>query len=394
VEKIPCSPMRDSIIKIPVFIYHSVAPEKDPNWYKSSYLTYEFKYFVDLIRYLVKEKYEFLFLDEYLKAKSDDESQKKKLICLTFDDGYLDNYVYVFPVLKKYKVKATIFVSPDFVEQRETIHTTLEEVWSGSASEHELNSSGFLSWAEMILMEKSGLVDIQSHTLTHTKYFSSDKIREFHHPRSNYLYPVSNLFPDRKPYYITDPDFINLLPFGTPFFEEKSALISRKVSLNPDFDKECVALLQKTDWTQYDKETCLSRIQNVYLSYKNSNKLITQIETKEEYESRVKNELFKSKEILEANLKKTIYHCCWPHGDYNDFSHNTAREIGYKSSAVILRDGAVNTFPDRFDRTGSGVFMNNRFLTLLKAKYKINGYRSVPPYGWMMKFYNTFSDGF
>ena len=37
----------------------------------------------------------------------------KKPILITLDDGYYSNYKYVFPILKKYQVKASIFIVTD-----------------------------------------------------------------------------------------------------------------------------------------------------------------------------------------------------------------------------------------------------------------------------------------
>ena len=63
---------------------------------------------------------------------------------LTFDDGYRDNYEILFPLLKKYGLKATIFVITD-------------TRWS----------KNFLSEANITEMSRSGLVSIQSHTKSH-----------------------------------------------------------------------------------------------------------------------------------------------------------------------------------------------------------------------------------
>ena len=69
----------------------------------------------------------------------------EKPVMLTYDDGYVDNYVDLFPILKKYNVKATIFVV------------------TGTA-DYNPNS---LTTQQIKELSDSGLVSIQSHTVTH-----------------------------------------------------------------------------------------------------------------------------------------------------------------------------------------------------------------------------------
>lgn len=42
-------------------------------------------------------------------------SNARDTVCVTFDDGYEDNYVNAFPILKRYNIKATIFLITGFV---------------------------------------------------------------------------------------------------------------------------------------------------------------------------------------------------------------------------------------------------------------------------------------
>ena len=66
--------------------------------------------FEKLIGYL-KEKYTIISLQNAIELIDSGESIPKSAIILTFDDGYRDNYLNAFPILKKYRVPATIFLT-------------------------------------------------------------------------------------------------------------------------------------------------------------------------------------------------------------------------------------------------------------------------------------------
>lgn len=287
---------------------------------------------------LNKQGYETYFTTNILEA-----NEAKRGLLLTFDDGYLDNWVHVFPVLKKYRLKATIFINPEFIDPRPIIRTQAEP---GSVSDIDHCAkdccAGFLSWPEMREMEQSGLVDVQSHALTHTWHFNGPKIIDFWYPgiatKANPQSPIWmlwNEYPEIKPYYLTkSAEYETKFSYGTPIYEHGNALTTRRYFPNDSIKNLLCSYIadnggrdffRQVDWHQ--------KIQNVLLDYNNtlnSDKLSGIYETKIEYLSRIKNELVESKRIIEQNLNKEIKTICWPAGGVTEEVLKLAREVGYK----------------------------------------------------------------
>jgi len=62
----------------------------------------------------LKNKFEIVSIDNLFKVGK----TKKTKLAITFDDGYADNYLNAFPLLLKYKMPATIFVTTDYINTR------------------------------------------------------------------------------------------------------------------------------------------------------------------------------------------------------------------------------------------------------------------------------------
>lgn len=84
-----------------VLMYHRVSDVADP---KLEHLTVSLKNFDHQLSYF-KKKYQILKLDEEWT------SLKKSGLVITFDDGYADNILNALPILEKYQIPATIFVT-------------------------------------------------------------------------------------------------------------------------------------------------------------------------------------------------------------------------------------------------------------------------------------------
>lgn len=371
--------------KATVIYYHSVGPVNS-NWGKN-FLTVEPELFDKHLLWL-RKRYTTISPGDYLRIREGQMAPVRNPLIITFDDGYADNWIWAYPLLKRYGMKATIFVSPEFTDARSGCYPNLEDYEAGRATPDDLSRWGFLSWDEMIAMEKTGLIDIQSHSLTHTKYFVSDKLVGFHHPGNDAVYAISNMFPEHKPYYISDPGFNTLLPWGYPLFEERASLMARKVEINPEFIDECVRVLKHYDFEAYTFSSAFKTVEPILKSYREKGILVTSVETEEEYTHRVSSELRLSKSIIESRLGKRVDFLCWPHGSNDDFLHRLALDEGYlmttTGKAVGVSRSDMTRLPDRAvvdisspRRKMRTIFRMRAFAGKAPDRYLLDAYRRI-----------------
>lgn len=116
----------------PVLYFHSVAPRPFAGW-PLRFLTMRLDRFEQQMHYLHKRGYRAIFLEEWLAMRRGELPTDEKAVCLTFDDGLLDNWVYAFPIAKKYGMRMTLFVCPDSLNQAITFGPTLKMYGQGVA---------------------------------------------------------------------------------------------------------------------------------------------------------------------------------------------------------------------------------------------------------------------
>jgi len=126
---------------LPVLCYHQFTQEKEI----AHRLELRARDFERQLRYLVEEGYTFLSFADLDGIFRGGQPVPPKAVVLTIDDGYDSVYDVAWPLLKKYGALATLFIYTDFVG-----------VGKG------------LTWEEMAEMRASGLIEIQSHAMSHT----------------------------------------------------------------------------------------------------------------------------------------------------------------------------------------------------------------------------------
>ncbi len=160
---------------VPIWLFHQVNPDSNT---KPEQLEAFFSY-------LSKQGYNTYTLKEIESFRKANQKLPKKSLVLTFDDGYYDNYSIVFPLLKKYKLKAIFFVNTLFIkEQADRSNQTIEKSDVVNAAlienyfqQQDATSNQYFTWEEMREMEASGLVDIQCHSHRHGMVFSDTIFR-------------------------------------------------------------------------------------------------------------------------------------------------------------------------------------------------------------------------
>lgn len=91
-------------IGIPVLYYHSIEPSE------ANELILAPKRLREQLQYIKDAGYTTLTMREVYDHLVNNAPIPEKSILLTFDDGYMDNYTYAFPLLKEFNMKATIFL--------------------------------------------------------------------------------------------------------------------------------------------------------------------------------------------------------------------------------------------------------------------------------------------
>ena len=124
---------------VPIIMYHSV---NSSGTFKTANIVSPAT-FEKQMTYLRKQGYHVLSLDELVtKIKQGDDLSRKSVV-ITFDDGYEDNYLYAFTILKAYQFPATIFVCSEVV-----------------------GKDGYLTWEQLKEMQVFGIIT-SSHTRLH-----------------------------------------------------------------------------------------------------------------------------------------------------------------------------------------------------------------------------------
>lgn len=161
--------------KLTILMYHGFTDGG-----KESDYVLDIKSFEEDIIYLKKQGFSFVDTKDITDYVYKGKKLPQKPVVISFDDGYLNNYIYAFPVIKKHGIKVVISPIAYYVEYY-------------SINQDRNPNYSHLTDKEIKEMHASGLIDFQNHSynmhslkkrkgsLKLDEENSEDYIREFYY---------------------------------------------------------------------------------------------------------------------------------------------------------------------------------------------------------------------
>ena len=255
------------------------------------------------IAYLSR-KYNVIPLGQLVDALIERKTLPRRSIAITFDDGWRDNFTHAYPILKRYKTPATIFLTTDFI---------------GAGKVMWFQQVGLVLGSEMLTAEQV-IEIVRSETekgLACVPKWLSDKNRA--------IEIVSDLS-----LFLQELKLID--------FSITESIIDRmktEAGLSSDDWKDKRWIMNWTDACKMNPEI----IQ--YGSHGESHRIMTGLS-----EEALTRELTQSRTIMEKQLSRPIEILAYPNGDYNDSVIQQVKAAGYIAAFATIGMGEKQTNPN------------------------------------------------
>lgn len=134
-------------IPLPVVMYHALTKDKK----------YQNKFFINPVifendlKYLKENNYTAIFMKDLIDYVDKGTPLPAKPVLITFDDGFYNNYLYAYPLLREYNMKAVFSVIGSFSD-------------TASNTDDKNAYYSYLTWDEIKKLSASGYVEIQNHS--------------------------------------------------------------------------------------------------------------------------------------------------------------------------------------------------------------------------------------
>lgn len=151
-------------MSIPVLMYHHVLP-------KDGFICSSVENFTNQMTFLKENDFYTLSSEEFYLFKQKKFTPPKKSIFITFDDGWRDNVIYAYPILKKLGLKATVFLVTEWIDKASEKKYDFEPFYHSQCKKIVPTnpSKVVMCWDDVYAT--TDVFDFHSHTATHRDFY-------------------------------------------------------------------------------------------------------------------------------------------------------------------------------------------------------------------------------
>jgi peptidoglycan/xylan/chitin deacetylase (PgdA/CDA1 family) len=213
---------------------------------------------------------------------------------LAFDDAWASLWLVVGPLLRRYALRAVAYAIPARVTDAAAPRSTIDD-GPVDAEAADRASNPFCTWPELRSLSSAGLVDVQSHTWSHSMIFCGDTVIGRVGPA---LAAEPMLNRPRTDAGGETPEFLTPDRLGFPLLRRRSRM-SDAIRFFPD--PAAAARLETSADAPGTPTPFAGKIRGRW-------------ETPEEQRRAVDRELASSRDELEGRLATRVRHICLPWG--------------------------------------------------------------------------------
>lgn len=316
---------------LPIFAFHSLEPRD----------------FEAKLRYLQANRYRTITLDEAVAGLRGEVPLAPRSVVLTIDDGRMSTWTVGYPLLRKYGMTATSYVTPGYLVEGPR-RPTLEDVWAGRQTLERVaigeaeDRNSFMTWSEVEALHSSGVVQIEAHTMLHRDVAYAPRLVGFVTPTPPKYWFDLPLDVDAQRPWSTDLLYERL---GTPIFAS-APILSLARAWEPDrtLVERCRQRVQEEGGPAFfAQRDATRRLRRMMQRAKPWAGRLVDLAPMQQWE------LEASKRALEERLPgKTIRHFCYPKTKGSRQGVAISASLGYESNAwgLLPRRGANRSGAD------------------------------------------------
>jgi len=305
---------------VPVFTFHTVQPES----------------FEAQLQFLKDNAYQTIPSRSLIRYIRDGEKIGDRAVMLTFDDGRKSVWSVAYPLLKKYNMCATVFLTPAIMDESRQLSKSIEDVWQAKADPDAVvhadqSDSPTLTWQEIQIIHQSGIIDFQCHSYSHQRIPVGPKITGFVSPEKI----KSHYFKFGIPYF---PEMLSEKAdlrayIGAPIYQMAPSLSGERMFINENLMKHCISFVSTHGGEKFFNQRGWQKILKKQAKEYCRINSTAHFESKNEQKERIITELIRAKDMIESHLRNHTVQClAYPWGAGSDLAVQCSQEAGYQAN--------------------------------------------------------------